>query len=157
MKNSVLAQSPKDDFNRMAEVIVSTKSRPAPFSLRLTAEERAYLEAKAGNQPLGGYIRSQLLGKMNTPRRSFRKPKTDEKQVAALLHELGQSRIPSNLNQLAKAANCGTLDVSEDVEEQLRMASAAVIAMREALFIALGLRSSPASPKGKDTADDTGR
>ncbi len=31
--------------------------RAAPFCIRLTAEERAYLEEFAGDEPLGGYIR----------------------------------------------------------------------------------------------------
>ena len=61
-------------------------------------------------------------------------------KISALLAGLGQSRIPNNLNQLAKAANCGTLETSEHVEKQLEEACAAVLAMREALFIALGLR-----------------
>ena len=35
---------------------------PPPFSLRLSKAERALLEARAGNQPLGAYMRSCLLG-----------------------------------------------------------------------------------------------
>ncbi len=31
--------------------------RAAPFCIRLTAQERAYLEELAGDEPLGGYIR----------------------------------------------------------------------------------------------------
>ncbi len=34
---------------------------PAPFSLRLTFEERAALEQAAGDMPLGAYIRDQVL------------------------------------------------------------------------------------------------
>jgi hypothetical protein len=90
---------------------------------------------------LGAYIRGELLGQTASPRRKQRQPKVDEKQVAALLAGLGASRIPSNLNQLAKHANMGTLDASEDITQQLQDACAAVMAMREALFIALGLRS----------------
>ena len=33
----------------------------APFSLRLTFEERKQLNSDAGNMPLGAYIREQLL------------------------------------------------------------------------------------------------
>lgn len=138
------------DFKRAAAPSPSPQ-QASPFSIRFTADERAYLDAKAGNKPLGAYIRDVLLGDYGEKRGSYRKPKTDETQAAAILAERGRSRMPSNLNQLAKAANCGTLDVSEDTEAQLQMACAAVIAMREALFIALGLK-----PARKETDDDTG-
>lgn len=120
-------------------------SRPAPFSIRLTGEERAYLEHKAGNQALGAYIRQTLLGDQQASRRKLRKPKVDDEKAAAILSELGSSRIPANLNQLAKAANTGTLDVQEETEQQLQHTCAAVIAMREALFIALGLKTGGSS------------
>jgi hypothetical protein len=35
---------------------------PAPFSLRLTTQERAILLREAGRTPLGAYIRNKLLG-----------------------------------------------------------------------------------------------
>jgi hypothetical protein len=35
--------------------------RLAPFSLRLTFEERAKIESRAGNMPIGAYIKSVLL------------------------------------------------------------------------------------------------
>jgi hypothetical protein len=38
--------------------------RHAPFSLRLSVEERVYLEGLAGNQALGAYMREELLGDM---------------------------------------------------------------------------------------------
>ncbi len=114
----------------------------SPFSLRLTAQERAYLEQMAGNRPLGGYIREQLLGSYADKRVLVRKPKIEDSQYAVLLAQLGHSHLSSNLNQLAKAANTGSLDVSENVEAQLEEAYAAVIAMRDALFTALGLKAS---------------
>ncbi len=112
-----------------------------PFSIRLTIEERSYLQYKAGAQPLGAYIRAQLLEGQHKKRRSLRKPKVNEKELVGLLAALGQSRMSSNLNQLAKAANTGTLDVSKDIEQQLQDAYGAVIEMRKALLMALGLKS----------------
>ncbi len=47
---------------------------PPPFSLRLSANERAELIRRAGNKPLGAYIRAQLLGGIDTPRRASRQP-----------------------------------------------------------------------------------
>lgn len=46
---------------------------PAPFSLRLTAEERAALEAEAGDAPLGAFIRDKLLKGGQAPRRRRRR------------------------------------------------------------------------------------
>ena len=127
------------------------KSRtPTPFSLRLTEEERAVLERQAGGQPLGAYIRARLLGDQQKKRRTTRKPALDDQKIAQVLAELGQSRLSANLNQLARAANMGTLDISRDVEKDLQAACAAVLAMREALFIALGLKA------GVRVSDDLG-
>ena len=117
------------------------RKRPSPFCIRLTPDERAYLEHKAGNRPLGAYIRRQLLGDRAEKRRELRSPQIEQQQFAALLAALGQSRLSSNLNQIAKSANMGTLDVSQDVEQQLQDAYSAVLEMRKALFMALGLKS----------------
>ncbi len=125
-----------------------SKAKPAPiqakitspFSIRLTLEERAFLEQQAGHQPLGVYIRTQLFGEKATKRRVLRRPKIDEQQVALVLAALGQSRLSANLNQLAKHANMGTLDISRDLDRELHDACGAVLAMRDALFVALGQR-----------------
>jgi len=143
MNNISLALAPKNDFKAVAAPPPTPREKAAPFSIRLTPSEKAYLTQKAGSRPLGAYIREELLGKQANSRRKERKPKVEEKQVAALLSGLGESGIPSNLNQLAKDAKMGTLGTSEEVEKQLQDACAAVLAMREALFIALGLRSGP--------------
>jgi hypothetical protein len=106
--------------------------------LRLTAEERATLDRLAGRRPLGDYIRDSLLGEEQHKRRVSRRPQVDEKQLALVLAELGRSRLSSNLNQLAKSANRGTLPVSRDVAGELREAC---WAMRNALISALGLKA----------------
>ena len=102
----------------------SKKSKlPTPFSLRLTFEERAALEQSAGNRPLGAYIRSKLFGGTEAPRKRrsrTRKPLKDEKALGELLGKLGESRLASNVNQLAKAANSGSLPVTPDTEKALQ-------------------------------------
>ena len=117
------------------------KKPPSPFSFRLSEEERATLIQQAGNKPLGAYIRDRLLGDKAEKRRTFRKPKIDDKQIAQVLAELGASRLSSNLNQLAKSANMGTLDVSRNVEQELEDACAAILVMRDTLLMALGLKT----------------
>ncbi len=116
------------------------KKAPAPFAIRFSDEERAYLEELAGNQPLGTYIRNQLLGDRAQKRRVTRKPNADHKMLAEVLASLGETRYASNLNQLAKHANMGTIDVSRDIEQELNDAYCAIIEMRKALFMALGLK-----------------
>ncbi len=113
---------------------------PPPFSLRLTFEERARLEQDAGSQSLGSYIRSKLFGEAAGGSRSrTRYPVKDEQALAKVLGELGQSRIANNLNQLAKAVNCGSLEVTPETEGQLLEACEAIKAMRRDLIAALGL------------------
>lgn len=114
---------------------------PPPFSLRLSTEERAYLEELAGNQPLSTYIRSVLLGERARKRKTLRKPQIDEQKIAEVLAALGNAHLSSNLNQLAKHANMGTLDVSKNTEQQLDYAYQAVITMRDTLLLALGMKA----------------
>ena len=128
-------------FQQVSGAATTHKKTAAPFSLRLTPDERATLDQLAGGRPLGAYIRKRLLGDQAEQRHYIRKPKVDEKLIAPVLAALGASRLSSNLNQLAKAANCGTLDVSQDVEQQLTDACGAVLAMRDALIMALGLKA----------------
>ena len=132
-----------EDFRQVSDKVLTRKykKRAAPFSLRLSVDERKHLEQLAGSRPLGAYIRERLLGGHAEKRRELRKPKINDEQYASLLAALGQSRLSNNLNQLAKSANMGTIDVSQDTEQQLKDASNAVLAMREALFTALGLKS----------------
>ncbi|MBT3011752.1 MAG: MobC family plasmid mobilization relaxosome protein [Candidatus Thiodiazotropha sp. (ex Lucina pensylvanica)] len=113
----------------------------SPFSLRLTFKERTILEQAAGNMPLGAYIRSKLLNESEAPRRvrkRTRKPLKDEQALALLLGELGKARIANNLNQLAKAANTGSLPVTPDTEKALQRACDAIQDMRDLLLQALG-------------------
>lgn len=51
---------------------------------------------------------------------------------------LGNMRLASNLNQVARATNIGTLPLTPEIEEELPTACSAVIAMRAELMRALG-------------------
>lgn len=118
-----------------------TKKHPPPFSLRLTFEERAALDRMAGSRPLGAFIRERLLGDQVSKRLSERRqPKADDAALARALSALGQSRLSSNLNQIAKAANIGALPVTPELEDELHAACNAVHEMRKALVQALGLK-----------------
>jgi hypothetical protein len=72
-----------EEFRNAAEhgPLRRASSRLPPFSLRLSVEEKTELLRRAGNIPLGAYIRSQLLGSTAAPRRSHRQPVKDEKAL----------------------------------------------------------------------------
>lgn len=120
----------------------SKRPTPPPFSLRLTFEERARLERDAGDMPLGAYIRSRLFDQPATDRRPWqiKRPVKDKQALASLLGELGKSRIANNLNQLAKAANSGSLPVDQDVNRAILESCNSIQAMRNLLLTALGLK-----------------
>jgi hypothetical protein len=116
-----------------------TREVPALFSLRLTFEERAMLERAAGDMLLGAYIRGELFRGKNTRRRRPRKqPVRDYQALGQLLGQLANARLANNLNQLAKAANTGSLPVTPETEKALREACAEVQQMRTLLMAALG-------------------
>lgn len=125
------------------------KARPAPFSLRFSEPEKALLREKAAGMPLGRYIRAAALGDAVEARKARRAPVRDGEALGRLLGLLGQSRLSNNLNQLARAANEGSLPLTDDVEADLRRACADVAQMRALLMLALGLRTLD------DVADET--
>jgi len=117
--------------------------KPCPFSLRLTLEERQLLERQAGRQPLGTYIRTRLFEGGERQRRSYRKPLRDDQALAKLLGALGESRLANNLNQLAKAANTGSLPITPETENAIYAACRDVERIRKELIAALGLGAGP--------------
>jgi len=117
-------------------------TRPAPFSIRLSPEERQQLESQAGAMPLASYIKSVVLADEAPNYRSRRKPPVAEQQLLAeVLARLGQSRQANNLNQIAKHLNQGTLAVDPDLEADLKRAVAEVAWMRAKLIEALGVKT----------------
>lgn len=97
-----------------------SKRNPIPYSLRLSPEERERLDRDAGDMPLAVYIRSRLFDDPTPRKRRMKRPVKDHKLLAELLTKLGSSRISNNLNQLARAANSGSLLLMPEIEEELR-------------------------------------
>ncbi len=121
------------------------KKRTPPFSLRLTFEQRARLEQDAAGSSLSAYIHERLFGAETPPARRKRgkSPVKDQQAIAELLAKLGQSRLSSNLNQLARLANMGALPVTPETETAIIEAAEDVAAMRKLLIEALGLEVTP--------------
>ncbi len=108
--------------------------------MRLAPEDRARLERDAAGMSLGAYIRWRLFDANNPPPRSRGKfPVRDHQALSGLLGKLGNSRMAANLNQLAKAANSGSLALDPEIEAELRQALADIADMRRMLIEALGL------------------
>jgi len=118
-----------------------------PFSIRLTEDEKALLLERAGRLPLD----VTLAGEARTLRRSARRSIQDHQAFARVLSSLGQSRLSSNLNQFARAANIDVLPVAPDTVKDLKDACAAVAAMRRDLMQALGL-SEDGGPRSSTAA-----
>lgn len=72
----------RHNFNDIAATKAARKV-PPPFSLRLTVEERARLEADAAGKPLGAYVRSRLFGEEATRRSGRRTSAKRSKPCAA--------------------------------------------------------------------------
>ncbi len=115
------------------------RSDLSPVTLRLTAEERARLEDLAAGMTLSAYIRACVFAEES--KRQKRRPRSvvaDKKLAAEALGLLGQSRIASNLNQLAHHANLGILIVGETERAEISEANAHLQAIRSLLMAALG-------------------
>lgn len=120
--------------------------RPAPYSVRLSSEQRAALEEAAGDRPLAAYIKSLLFANGPPPRARTRAPVKDTQALAELLACLGASRIPNNLNQLAKAANSGSLHFDWQTKAAISAACEDIRAMRQLLMKALGMKLGDEAP-----------
>ncbi len=135
-------------FRQAAQTEVRKKSNVLPpFSIRFSEEERARLDQAAGALSLAAYIRLKLFSDDDAPptkRKLTRKQYQPSAELAVLGHmlgSLGKSRLASNLNQIAKAANIGALPVTPELEQELHEACAAVLNMRQELISALGVKA----------------
>ena len=117
----------------------SSRRAISPLTLRLTIEERAELEELAAGMTLSTYVRACVFGQEAKRRKRRSKDTIADKKVAAeALALLGQSRIASNLNQLAYHANIGALIVGEAEKADIAEANTHLLAIRTLLVKALG-------------------
>ena len=122
--------------------MVKTPQKPlSPYSMRFTVEERAWLDQMAGDISLADFLRSIIFdeAQLSKRRRRRKSPIKDAPLLTSVLGEIGRSRLANNMNQLAKAANSGSLEVSPDTERALQQACADIQWMRNALMAALGI------------------
>lgn len=118
----------------------------SPFCLRLSKPELALLKQRAIaiGVSAGEYVRHQLFGSDRSIRRTRgRNPVVDQDALGRVLSMLGRTRAGSNLNQLAKAANCGALILDDEARAVLLEACADIREIRRLLMRALGVHESP--------------
>jgi hypothetical protein len=120
------------------------KRRPAPFSIRLTEEERQQLSKRAGARAIGSYVKGVLFGD-GERRAAPARVTADRALLAKLLAVLGQSQVGPNLDALARAAASGSLLADPETTARLHGACDDVRLMHNALMRALGKDERPAS------------
>jgi hypothetical protein len=127
------------DFNAAAKPKAErgTRRERSPLTLRLTLEERARLEELAAGMTLSAYVRACVFGAEAQKRKRRPKNVVEDKKAEALAL-LGQSRIASNLNQLAYHANVGALIVGDKEKADIAEANAHLLAICTLLVQALG-------------------
>jgi len=132
---------PSEPFNAASfqDTGAQPSKRPPPFSIRFTHKERVILGREAKGKPWAEHIRQRLFGDASMRQRG-RQDKTNHAAVGKLLGELGKSRLASNMNQIAKAANQGMLPVTADLQNELKEACADIRMMRDALISSLGIK-----------------
>lgn len=121
----------------------SARKHSPRVTLRVTEEELDRLKRAAEGVSISAYIRKQLFGDQVSLRKTrSRVPVKNQKALAQVLGKLGETRIANNLNQIAYEANCGSLLMDQQTEEELKIACAHIAWMRVKLIEALGLKGS---------------
>lgn len=112
-----------------------------PLSVRFTEAERKELECKAGDLTLSAYVRARCIGDEAAAHRTRgKRPIKDFEALGRVLGALGRSQLSNNLNQLARAANSGTLGLPQETQASIEDASEDIAFIRAALIEALGLQ-----------------
>ena len=114
---------------------------PSSLSIRVSDEERAILERKAGKRSLGAYVREMALGDAQAPRRKGAvKPPVDYAMLGQALGKLGKSEQVSCLFLLLVAAEKQRVSLTAQDRAALQAACADVREVRALVMGALGLR-----------------
>lgn len=125
--------------------------RKAPLSLRLSDDERRRLQNAAQGVSLGAYIKAKLFDQpLDTIPSRNRAPIKDHTSLSKVLAWFGASRLPQNLNQLAKAANTGSLPILPETETALKRACDEVRDICRLIRAALGFKSSSCAKASED-------
>ncbi|MGF1464475.1 MAG: hypothetical protein ACFB2Z_15190 [Maricaulaceae bacterium] len=141
------ASEPVDAKAMARSATVEKPKRDAPFSLRLSFEEKQHLKVLAGRRPLSAYIKARLFDP-DAPVKAARglNPVKDQEALGQVLALLGASGLAKNIAEMAKAARVGALPLDPDSQSALRRACDDIQVMRRFLMAALGIRERQTDP-----------
>jgi hypothetical protein len=124
-----------------------TRQRQATLRLRVTAQEKGSVEARAEKAGLtvAGYLRALVFGKDAQQPRAARRPPLEKQELIALRYEL--RKIGGNLNQIAHHLNQGQ---AHDPQNRAQLA-AALAEHRAALAAILAALGKDAPAAGAET------
>ncbi|MEM0909425.1 MAG: plasmid mobilization relaxosome protein MobC [Pseudomonadota bacterium] len=106
-------------------------------TLRITSAERMRWQHHADqfDMSTSKYIRMMMASEDSQRKLSILLSRENRRQdYAVILHALGKSRIASNLNQLAHAANVGNVVFTPDVVAQINEAYEVILYIRTLLI-----------------------
>jgi mobilization protein NikA len=127
---------------QIARALPTAKNASPRITLRLTEDELVKLKNLSSGMSLSAYVRKCVFGiETNSRKIRARAPVEDQKALAQVLGLLGQTRFANNLNQIAHQANCGSLLMDEQTENEIKAACAHIAWIRMKLVEALGLKS----------------
>lgn len=113
-----------------------TRQRQGRITIRLSETEfdRLKEESDRAGLSLSSYVRLALL--QAKPARRARRPPFEKALLSRILGELG--KIGSNINQIARGLNSGTLRMGLTFEDDVQRALGGLIEMRSAVLRGLG-------------------
>ena len=119
------------------------KKRAAPLSIRLSANERAWLEEQAGGMPIGTFVKSRLFAANdNTPPRTRnRAPVKDYEELAKVHGKFGRFDVFLTIKGLLKAIENGNIRLKPTTEDVLVSACEDIRDIRHHVMKALGTRA----------------
>lgn len=92
----------------------------SPLSVRLTAVERANLQARAGTLTLSAYVKKALFDDTPAVAKVRSSTLADQTLLAHLLATLGGSDLAASLYRLARAADNGSLLADEETTRRIQ-------------------------------------
>jgi hypothetical protein len=114
------------------------RQRDETVTVRLTKDERSALEELSSRSGMaaGAFMRAAAFGDAGP--RAQRRPPADHQALRQLLGECG--RVGNNLNQIARSLNIGDQIHLPELKEALT----AYLDIRNAIFVALGMKKETA-------------
>jgi hypothetical protein len=110
------------------------------LSIRISDEQYAELERKAGRKTVSQHTRELLSLEVKSKAKTRRAPKNDEVMLARILAALGSSNMAASMREIADAARNGALLESPGILLDLQAACLTIKKIRVDLIKALGIK-----------------